>query len=173
MENIIMAEAGKGLTIVQINDEIFIFEIIEQNGSKRVSMLLYEWSDVDHFAVHKNNGFPFVEIFSFPDESYPEPIYEAYRWDAEQEDLQSFDLIAYMILEEGNPEGVIALIEEQLAKLEGLEDQAEYSADRFYYLLGLAYEWMGDERAAVEAYWKVWHDFPESGYAVMARPKLE
>jgi tetratricopeptide repeat protein len=44
---------------------------------------------------------------------------------------------------------------------------------RLLYLLGLAYELSGDERAAVQAYWQLWHDYPHNPYTLMARRKLE
>jgi hypothetical protein len=41
------------------------------------------------------------------------------------------------------------------------------------YLLGLAYEWKGDEANAVRVYWDLWKNFPESVYARLAQAKLE
>jgi hypothetical protein len=41
------------------------------------------------------------------------------------------------------------------------------------YLLGLAYELAGDEVHAVQTYWKLWREAPESAYARLAQAKLE
>lgn len=41
-----------------------------------------------------------------------------------------------------------------------------------YYLLGLVRESTGDDQLAVEAYWHVLHDFPESVYAIVVETKL-
>jgi len=41
------------------------------------------------------------------------------------------------------------------------------------YLLGLAYELSGDEINAVAAYLKLWRDYPNSPYAIMAQAKLQ
>ena len=41
------------------------------------------------------------------------------------------------------------------------------------YLLGLAYELSGNERYAVNTYWWLWHDYPDTIYAVLAGHKLE
>lgn len=43
----------------------------------------------------------------------------------------------------------------------------------FQYLLGLTYELAKDENRAVEAYLKLWQDYPENPYTIMARSKLE
>ena len=40
------------------------------------------------------------------------------------------------------------------------------------YLLALAYELSGQEQEAVDTYWQLWRDFPESSFAVMAQRKL-
>lgn len=40
------------------------------------------------------------------------------------------------------------------------------------YLLGLCYELLGDTENAISAYWQVWHDFPDTPYALIARRKL-
>ncbi len=42
-----------------------------------------------------------------------------------------------------------------------------------YYLLGLAYELTGDEGNAVQAYWQILHEYPDTAYARMAQAKLE
>lgn len=43
---------------------------------------------------------------------------------------------------------------------------------RMLYLLGLAYELKGEPVLAAQAYYQVWQQAPESGYALMAREKL-
>ena len=48
-----------------------------------------------------------------------------------------------------------------------------YDMPRMLYMLGLAYELSGDEAQAVQAYWELWHNYPESGYARLAQAKLE
>ncbi|MBN2499342.1 MAG: hypothetical protein JXB38_01165 [Anaerolineales bacterium] len=173
IEHMSISQSGEMLTLVQEDDSFYVFQIDEEDGKKFLNLILDRSYNVDRFEVNMDKGFPYITIYYILEESYTRRIFETYRWDLEKGYLRSFDLIAYTMFDEGNLEEAVALIEEQLAKLEGLEDQAGYGADRYYYLLGLAYEWMGEERAAVEAYWKVWHDFPESGYAVMARAKLE
>ena len=45
--------------------------------------------------------------------------------------------------------------------------------DRFYYMLGLANELSGQEKAAIDAYVQLWWDYKNSPYTIMARLKLE
>ncbi len=41
-----------------------------------------------------------------------------------------------------------------------------------YYLLALAYEAGGQTDRAVEAYWYIWKNFPDSLYAIASQYKL-
>ncbi|GEM_PF-3271192 len=41
------------------------------------------------------------------------------------------------------------------------------------YLLGLAYEMIGDAPNAVRVYWKLWHDFPTHPFSYVAQQKLK
>ncbi|MCS7247347.1 MAG: hypothetical protein NZ840_03800 [Anaerolineales bacterium] len=59
-----------------------------------------------------------------------------------------------------------------LQKLPGLLCRATWSCDRYYYLLGLAAELSGDQKAAVAAYYRLWMDYGKSPFATMARLKL-
>ena len=40
-------------------------------------------------------------------------------------------------------------------------------------IIGLSYELSGDQQKAAQIYWEIWHDFPDSHYALLARYKLE
>lgn len=52
-------------------------------------------------------------------------------------------------------------------------DCKQLDCAHFQYLLGLAYELAQDEGGAIESYLKLWRDYPESPYTIMARSKLE
>ncbi|HEX6033231.1 MAG TPA: hypothetical protein VFY83_02310 [Anaerolineales bacterium] len=52
-------------------------------------------------------------------------------------------------------------------------DAVGYWLPRYFYLCGLAYELYGDTQMAAETYWQIWHDFPDSHYARLAKFKLE
>ena len=52
-------------------------------------------------------------------------------------------------------------------------DEPDRVRPRLFYLLGLAYELSSNAREAVQAYWQLWHDYPDNPYTLMARRKLE
>ena len=64
---------------------------------------------------------------------------------------------------------------DQLVKLQtdpGLLCQATYSCDEYFYLLGLTNELLGNERAAIDAYLRLWRDYSRSPFTTLARLKL-
>jgi hypothetical protein len=66
-----------------------------------------------------------------------------------------------------------------LRDLENLQESQRFNClnfricDRFYYMLGLAYELDGREREAIDTYIKLWWENRDSPFTVMARLKLE
>lgn len=48
-----------------------------------------------------------------------------------------------------------------------------YSRPRLYYLLALAYELSNDHVNAIQNYWYLWQNYPDSPYAILAQAKLE
>jgi hypothetical protein len=60
----------------------------------------------------------------------------------------------------------------QLSQLESFDCKEAYRCDQFQYLFGLTNELMGDEQAAIDAYLRLWNDYPDSLYTIMARAKL-
>ena len=67
------------------------------------------------------------------------------------------------------------IIQQKLLDLQefpGLLCKATWSCDAYYYFLGLASELAGDQRAAVEAYHRLWSDYSRSPYTIMGRLKL-
>jgi len=70
-----------------------------------------------------------------------------------------------------DPEEVVEMLE-NLEDYPGLLCKPTWTCDRYYYLLGLAYELAGDERNAVEAYLYLWWNYSKSPYTTMARLKL-
>lgn len=81
------------------------------------------------------------------------------------------------LLETSDLPKALELLQSQLAKsLTEPDDDRNHLPrirPRLLYLLGLAHELSGHEREAVQAYWQLWHDYPDSPYTLMARRKLE
>jgi hypothetical protein len=69
-----------------------------------------------------------------------------------------------------------SLVRDDLLALQeypGLLCQTTWSCDSYYYLLGLVNELVGNERAAVDAYHRLWWDYSRSPYTIMARLKID
>jgi len=50
---------------------------------------------------------------------------------------------------------------------------SNYYCDQLYYLLGLTYELSRDKQTVVDFYLRLWKEYPDSLYTIMARSKLE
>jgi len=75
------------------------------------------------------------------------------------------------LFSDGNPQDVISFLQNALSNPD-LSCYDEPCA-HLYYLLGLAYEVMGDEENAIANYWFLWNEFPESSHAIIVQNKLE
>ncbi len=108
-----------------------------------------------------------------PPPQTPEPtVTPSPRW-VQKEAVQ---LIEKTLFIDGDSHHALQLIERLLAtevidadNLSGIETVKPY----LRYLLGLTHELSGDERKAVDNYWHVWHDYPDSLYSKIAEQKLE
>ena len=100
-------------------------------------------------------------------------MWAVYRWESQTERLRSVDQFVELMLMKREPEKAIPTLEELTAQMKAAGIPALYDQDRYLYLLGLAYELTGNTSKAVQLYYQVWFDYPGSGYAIMARSKLE
>jgi hypothetical protein len=75
-----------------------------------------------------------------------------------------------LLLTESDPAQAIPLLMGILAEP---EKEHEDFFPRLYYLLGLAFELMGDDQSAVNAYWQLWRDYPASPYVLMVHAKIK
>jgi tetratricopeptide (TPR) repeat protein len=86
------------------------------------------------------------------------------------------DLHEYSLFILHDPEKAQELAEQVLPLLEEwkiIPDISIWWMPRSYYLAGLSYELAGNQEKAIEIYWQLWHDFPDSHYARLAEFKLE
>jgi hypothetical protein len=133
---------------IQRTGNMFEIEVdyLTEDGRNRES---YEWD-------------PFTDFFKLVEEQWLTPREETLAEVSEQAEN--------ILFREGNPTGAISLLQRALAFP---EDEYDYEAREWlYYLLGLAYELLGDGRNAVQTYWQLWQDYPDSAYSLMARHKL-
>jgi hypothetical protein len=118
-----------------------------------------------------------------------------YVWDASSQTfvtvVEEYDFegarqkVEQIIFQEHNYASTISLIQQFLAEAptEYLQtssctlDVCQYHPESYYpdmyYLMGIAYEMLGQPEKAARAYYFLWRDYPDSPYALLAQYKLE
>lgn len=180
-ETAVPQSSAKPLHFIQDDDSLHIIQFnIQEDGITIQQFFRSElFYNVKSFALNKQYDEPLVTVdFSTASFGFRQLVL---RWNPTLEDFEivetdvpyylgtsRYDLVEWakvMMFEEERFEDVATMLSYYLANYE-----VEMSEVR--YLLALAYELSGQEQRAVETYWKLWHDFPESSFAVMARRKL-
>lgn len=159
--------------ITTIDNEVELYTVSE--NFKPNSLV---WgSAVSNFVLFDTDSLP---SFSFdfiepkPEVYYPTMPWEGYRWDVEQNKFQN-DLFEYTIFVLKDTDKAVEMANNLIIKMDlWTKNQVDsWSFPRYYYLCGVAYELFGDNDRAAEIYWRLWHDYPESQYALLASYKLE
>lgn len=160
--------------IIQSGQELDLLEIGENYESKS---LFYDFGAMN-FLISNENDFPQLQIFYSipdPDAYYPDHPWAGYHWDERKNEFED-DLLEYILFVLHDPVKAVEIVEKVfpfLEKWRNTPDISIWSLPYTYYLVGLSYELSGDQQKAVQIYWQLWHDFPESHYALMVRYKLE
>jgi hypothetical protein len=133
--------------------------------------------DVKNAVFSSQNMWPEYQVFfrkPKPTEDYYGVPWSGYRWDSDHQKFRE-DLIEYTLFIERDPEKALDISQVVTPVLMDWRDldSVDYWLPRYFYLCGLAYELSSETHNAAEIYWQIWHDFPESPYALMARYKLE
>ena len=123
---------------------------------------------------------------------HAEPIHPryskaTYRWDAETRDFlltqgfapnnmgipleQAATQAEALLLTRDNPLAAIPILSAILD--EPKQEYEAFSRARLCYLLGLAYERIDDDKSAINIYYQLWRNYPDTPYALLARAKLE
>jgi hypothetical protein len=106
---------------------------------------------------------------------YPDRPWNGYRWDPNQHAFRD-DLLEYNVFILHDPEKSVEIVDKLfplLEKWKNIPNASTWSLAYTYYISGLSYELSGNQQKAAQVYWQLWHDFPESSYALLARYKLE
>src|SRR4030095_4268378 len=103
---------------------------------------------------------------------YPDHPWAGYRWDANENEFKD-DLLEYDLFILHDPNEALKIANQLLLSLdEWPKDYESYLFPYTYYVVGLTYELSGDQQKAAQVYWEIWHDFPASPFAVLAKYKL-
>ena len=108
------------------------------------------------------------------DDNYYGVPWNGYRWDSARGEFRD-DLIEYTLFAEHDPSAAFEISQIVMPLLKDWMDvnAVNWYLPRDFYLCGLSYELSGNVKDATEIYWQLWHDFPESPYAFLAKYKLE
>jgi len=108
------------------------------------------------------------------DKDYYGVPWDGYRWDSKRQTFRD-DLFEYTLFVERDPNKARDLADVVLPILMDWKnlDSVRYWLPRYFYLCGLSYELSDNMGEAAQVYWQLWHDFPESSYALLAKYKLE
>ncbi len=156
----------KPLLLVRVGEYFYIFHATVADGALES---LYDESGIRQYNVTPGENAIDIELWTLPND-WNNP-WQVYRWDAQAETFSAVNRLKEMMFFEHNPAGVIPIVPKILNELKSVEqpDRESY----YTYLLALAYDLTGDEASAVQTYWQLWRDYPESPYALIARAKLE
>ncbi len=153
-------------------DSLDVFTV---NKDFEMNNVLQEWK-LKSFDLPDSQSSPAIQLVydtPAPDDYYPSVPWEGYRWDAESQTFKD-DLLEYKLFVENDPKTAVEIAQAALPIWDRQAKKfASWDADHHYYLAGLAYQMAGDDQKAAQIYWQLWHDYPESPYALIARAKLE
>jgi hypothetical protein len=176
------------IVVVRSGNRLFTFQVLHsENTGPYLERMVSYWPEIANFSLAPDPRGPKLTV-TYPPDEYG-PATEIYLWDGfanelklEEDTLGDFaERAAQSIWQEGKAAEAIPALQSIVNYRppicnenypEGC-DQLLTERSRYHYLLALAYELTGDETAAVQTYWQLWHDFPHSPYALMARAKLE
>lgn len=153
-------------------------DIFTVNKDFETNIALSAWK-LKSFRIPESQTAPQIQLVYQdhlpPDDYYPSAPWEGYRWDAESQAFKD-DLLEYKLFVENDHKGAAQIAATALPLW---DHWAKQQLDMFgwdikqnYYLAGLAYQLAGNDQKAAQIYWQLWHDYPESPYALMARAKL-
>lgn len=184
------------LTFLQTGDYLYTFQI-GQKGDHYQIIKLFQDKQLKNYSILQDSNPLTFRIWYTVDQYTPE--WAQYRWDPVSNKFQSVEeqlsapqrsyygptdsaILAEEMLLNWKPAEAISLLKNVFALPAGENEGGCFAYDptwycmdrpRLHYLLGLAYELTGDQADAVQTYWQLWHDYPGSPYALMARAKLE
>jgi hypothetical protein len=164
----VLSPEGTAVDFIHIGKHLYVFQL----DIAEESVIWAHWTEdgLVTYNVSSKNGSLELEITV--NTEYCKYCTDIYRW--EDDSFSPY----YPQKEQANQAEVAFLadwkLDEAIPLLKTATQDTSYSGyPRLLYLLGLAYELTGDEVHAVQTYWTLWREHPESVYARLAKAKLE
>ena len=154
--------------VLQAGEQVAIFAVHHKDLTAEVELLLLI-NQVKSFEVDPDTNEISVTYLPGAYNTY----YDVYAWREGLDKFLNISQVERLLFEQENPAEAIRATQAELSNFDPEGYDYQNDASRLYYMLGLAYELQGNPAAAVEAYLKVWREFPDSPYALMAREKIQ
>jgi len=156
---------------IQSDEELAVLEIDKNYESKN---LLQEFGVTDFRILSMDPVVQFQIKYRKPNNAYfPDHPWDGYHWDDDRHIFKN-DLLEYQLFVLRDPKRAVQIAQQIYPILKDWKNsEGAWHLPYMYYLCGLSYELSSDEEKAAQIYWQLWHDFPDSHYALLARYKLE
>lgn len=173
---VVTSPQGESVCFIQAADSLFVFQVGVRNGQPVLAGAA-NFNEVKAYEIHQQSDMLRFDLTNANPDCYV--CQSAYRWsngqvvglDPYADEAEQLREAETILLSGRQPAGAILLLQHLIENpFSGFE---AYYRPHLWYLLGLAYEMAGDTPNAVHVYWKLWNDFSETPYALMARDKLE
>ena len=159
------------LTFILVGQHFYTFKL--NAVEKSLDQVLWEMDSVEGYALYQRANSLELEITT--NDEYCQHCKNTYLW--VDDDFVSFSPEEPNQLKISEAEATLTTHwkpNQAISLLQNILDTTSYyGTPRLMYLLGLAYELTGDNSDAIQIYWELWHEYPESAYARLAQAKLE
>jgi hypothetical protein len=173
------------LVLLQSGDRLYLFQVrAGANGPLAEPLLLETYvQNFDYVQIPEGFG---LRVFHYTNryQAILVPAWEIFVWEPtigrliQAAHTQTFAEVANARLLAGDAVSSIPALRNAIALTRQVTPS--YCSDgllcpgqaELVYRLGLAYELIGDAPDAVQTYWQVWQEFPDSPYGLMARARL-
>ena len=174
------------LITIASNRELHFLQLVK--GEKGWEAKLHMNGNAIDYSLQMVENNLQLDLFFDPINPYVGIDHITYQWNAEMEKFveinqhapnslgmrfdEALDSAEALIFQDGDFAAAIPILTTIANEFDPAEDSWWLSLPKTLYLLGLAHELQGDEMQAVVAYWRLWHDYPTSPYALIAVAKL-
>jgi tetratricopeptide (TPR) repeat protein len=167
----IISPEGATIAFIRVGEYLYVLRL--DSTAQSLDQILWEM-DVESYTFYQKEGRLTLEVITdTPDYPHRQSFYvwRGYRFKPIYPDYPEEETVTAAeaaLLTQWEPNTTIPLLQGLLANYPKYDN-----TPRIMYLLGLAYELAGDTQNAVQTYWELWHNYPESAYARLAQAKLE
>ena len=158
-------------TILMVGDGLDIYQLGQPVANDLIAHVYTDW-DVQTYEFQQMNDIWGLEISYLPSSTFADSMSYFY-WDDVKRDFLLLPFEKEYLFTENGPREFLPYLERLVSTFPSIPSDYIRNRVQYLYLLGLAYELTGDSQHALETYWTIWHDHPNTGYARMACSKIQ